>query len=95
MPTIVVHEETGMRYVLVGTGYAFFKDSRPSFFGGDLFPHEEEGEFPMASVTDESGKIHWFPTRELRVLQVDGMSLAEILKKAAAIPNQRVENVQV
>ena len=50
MPAIVVHKVTGKHYVLVGTGYSFFKDSRPSFMGGVLFPHQEEGESMCAAL---------------------------------------------
>lgn len=53
---------------LVGTGYSFFKDSRPSFLGGTLFPHEEEGELTYAAVSDEHGVISWVKTIELKVI---------------------------
>jgi len=46
MATIVVHKLTGQHYVLVGTGYSFFKDSRPSFLGGVLFPHRKKSAHP-------------------------------------------------
>jgi hypothetical protein len=80
MATIVVHKLTGQHYVLVGTGYSFFKDSRPSFLGGVLFPHQEEGEFMGAAISDEYGVISWVQTIELEVIEVDGIRIGEILK---------------
>lgn len=80
MATIVVHKDTGKYYALVGTGYSFFKDSRPSFLGGALFPHEEEGELMCAAISDEQGEISWVQTNELEVIEIDGVRIGEILK---------------
>jgi ribosomal protein S27AE len=80
MATIVAHKVTGQHYVLVGTGYSFYKDSRPSFLGGVLFPHQEEGEFRGAAISDEYGVISWVQTIELEVIEVDGIRIGEILK---------------
>ncbi len=77
---VVVHKNTDKHYILVGTGYSFFKDSRPSFLGGTLFPHEEEGELMCAAVCDEHGVISWIQTDELEVLEVDGIRVGEILR---------------
>jgi len=77
---IVLHEESGKYYVLVGTGYSFFKDSRPSFLGGSLFPHEEEGELKYAAISDEDGTISWVQTDEIKVIEINGVRIGEILK---------------
>ncbi|MDR3542076.1 MAG: hypothetical protein P4L69_14070 [Desulfosporosinus sp.] len=79
MATIVLHKNTGKYYVLVGTGYSFFKDSRPSFLGGALFPHQEEGEFMCASLCDEHGVISWVQTKEIKVIEINGIRIGEIL----------------
>ncbi len=79
MATIVLHKETGKRYVLIGTGLGAFKSTRPSFFGGNLFPNEEEGEIPVAAVSDENGEIIWIYTNELEVLEIDGKTIKELL----------------
>ncbi|MBS4021335.1 MAG: hypothetical protein KGZ79_02780 [Dethiobacter sp.] len=78
MATIVEHEGTGKRYVLVGTGFGAFKASRPSFFGGNLFSHEDEGQIPIAAVCDKKGIIRWFLTDELKVIAIDGESVESI-----------------
>lgn len=80
MPIVVLHKPTEKHYILVGTSYSYFKDSRPSAFGGTLFPHEEEGEFEMAAVCDENGKITWLESRELIVIGIDKFSPSEILQ---------------
>jgi hypothetical protein len=79
MAVIVRHEESKQVYVLVGTSYSYYKDSRPSFFGGDLFPHEEEGLFDQVAVADASGKIRWLPTGQVRVIEIDGKKVEDIL----------------
>ncbi len=78
MATIVVHERTGNRYALIGTGFGAFKASRPSFFGGNLFPHEEEGQVPIAAVCDKNGVIRWLLTDELKVIAINGESVDSI-----------------
>ena len=80
MATIVLFKITGKHHVLVGTGYSFFKDSRPSFFGGTLFPYEDEGEVMCAAICNEHGAISWVPTNELEVITVDGIEIREVLK---------------
>lgn len=79
MATVVRHKESRQVYVLIGTSYSFFKDSRPSFLGGALFPYEEEGVFNLAAVANKEGEIKWFATEELKVIEVDGRSMEEIL----------------
>lgn len=36
MAVIVKHRETGERYVLVGTGFAAYKPTKPNWFFGNL-----------------------------------------------------------
>lgn len=80
MAVIVRHEESKQVYVLVGTSYSYYKDSRPSFFGGDLFPHEEEGLFDQVAVADAAGRIRWLPTSQVKVIEVDGKKVEDILE---------------
>lgn len=81
MAIIVQHFETNKKFILLGTSYSHYKDSRPSFLGGNLFPHEEEGEYQLAAVCDEKGEIEWFSTSELTVIEVDGMAPNDVLRK--------------
>lgn len=78
---IVKHVSTAEHFILLGASYSFFKDSKSSFFGGDLFPHEEEGEFHMTAVSDGKGDIYWFSSNELVVVKVDGYSPKTILEE--------------
>lgn len=54
------HRKSNKVYVLIGTGYGAYKATTPSFLGDNLFPHDEEGEIPVATVTDEKGEIQRF-----------------------------------
>lgn len=80
MATIVLHKESGKKYILLGTSYSVYKDSQPSFMGGALFPHEEEGLFRMAALCDRSGEVQWISTDDIRVVEVDGRNLDELLE---------------
>ncbi|NBI30546.1 hypothetical protein [Chengkuizengella marina] len=77
MATIVLHKPSNKKYIFLGTGFGAYKSSRSSFLGGDLFPSEEEGEYPVASVSDEFGQVKWVYTEDLQVLKIDGKSLDE------------------
>jgi len=81
MAILVRNKSNNTLYFLVGTGFSFYKDSRPGAFGGNLFPHEEEGEFRMAAVCNEAGDIEWFPTDELKVIEIDGVKLSDLYTK--------------
>lgn len=81
MAVIIRHKESKQVYVLIGTSYSYYKDSRPSFFGGDLFPHEEEGLFDQVAAVDPSGKIRWFPTEHVQVIEIDGRKVEDILNE--------------
>lgn len=79
MAIIVKHLETQQYFALIGTGYGAYKATRPSLFGGSLIPHEEEGEIPVAAVCDKKGNIQWFYTKDLKVMEIDGVKTEEIL----------------
>lgn len=81
MAIVVLHIKHKKKYVLIGTGFGAYKSTRPSVLGGSLFPHEDMGEIPVAAVTDSKGKIHWFLTEDLQVIEIDGENPIEILKE--------------
>lgn len=81
MPIIVKHKKSNHHYILIGTSQSYYKDSMPSFFGGVLFPNEEEGEFKLAAICNDKGEIGWVPTAELIVVEVDKIKPMEILDK--------------
>lgn len=79
MATLVKNNTNGKYYYLLGTSYSFYKDTVPSFFGGNLFPNEDEGEAKIGAVCNEQGEIEWFPTEELKVVEVDGIKVSELI----------------
>lgn len=83
MAVVVRHLKNKKNYILLGTSYAYYKDTTPAFFGGMLFPNEEKGEFRVAALSDEKGEIFWACTTDLRVISVDDASPMEVLKKCS------------
>lgn len=81
MATIVKLKATDTKFILIGTGYGAYKATRPSFFGGNLVPHEDEGTIQVAAVTNETGNIYWIPTEKLEVVEIDGVGIVEIAAK--------------
>ncbi|WP_026894132.1 hypothetical protein [Clostridiisalibacter paucivorans] len=75
MTTLVTHIESQKNYILIGTGYGLYKSSRPGIFFGNLMPEEDEGQIAVAAVSDKEGNILWFPTNELRVIEIDGQKI--------------------
>ncbi len=74
MATIVRVKSTGNMGVLVGTGFGLFRTARPSMVWGNLSPIKEEGEAPVAAISDDAGIIHWAHTDDLEVISVGGVS---------------------
>lgn len=95
MAIIVCHKETNKRYMLLGTGLGAFKAVRPSLFGGNLIPHEEEGNIKMVSVCDIKGNINWFYSNNLRVLQVDGVNISEFSILNEDNKNQNEQDIEI
>lgn len=95
MAITVKHRHTGKYYIFLGASYSYFKDSRPSFLGGNLLPHEEEGTFMMASVTDKNGTIHFFPSKELKIIEIDGIKPDEVLSRLEDEENRGNSNFDV
>jgi hypothetical protein len=84
MATIVQHKQTGLRFVLIGSGFGARKAIMPSLFGGSLFPREEGQKIPVAAVSDALGNIMWLFTKDLQVVEVDGVRIADYFKKGQA-----------
>jgi len=78
MKVIVRHKSTQKNYILLGTGFGAYKAVRPSFFGGNLFPHEEEGTIATVAVCDKTGNIIWINSDDLQVIEIDGVDISEI-----------------
>jgi hypothetical protein len=82
MAILVRNKGNNNLYYLIGTGYSYYKDSRPSYIGGNLLPYTEEGESSLAAVCNMQGDIEWFPTDELRVIEIDGVKVGELHSSA-------------
>ncbi|HAS72558.1 MAG TPA: hypothetical protein DCS67_00265 [Clostridiales bacterium UBA8960] len=80
MAILVKHELTGVEYVMIGTGYSFYKDSIPSPLGGSFFPDVEEGEVKMVAVCDSVGTISWLSSDEVKVISIDGNCVSQLLE---------------
>jgi hypothetical protein len=78
MATIVRDIESGKVYVLIGTSYTYYKDSGPSFLSGDLFARNERV-FCLAALSDERGMMRWLPTEQLKVVEVNGVKVDDVL----------------
>lgn len=78
MAIIVQHKKTKKKLVLLGVGYGAYKSSRPGFFGGNLFPNEEEGSVKAVSVCDKEGNILWISSDMIKVIEVDGVKINEL-----------------
>lgn len=78
MSVIVKDKNTHKNYILLGTGFRVYKAVRPSFIGGNLFPHEEEGTIATVAVCDFKGDIIWIDSNDLQVVEIDGVKISEI-----------------
>jgi hypothetical protein len=79
MATIVTHLKEGGRFVVLGANYAKWKSARAHRFLGDMFPVEEGGAVRVLTVAGADGKIQFGNADEFRVLEVDGVAVAQLL----------------
>lgn len=73
MLVFVEHKETHEPFLLLGTGLGLYRSEN----GQKMFDKVKEGVHKMLAVCDKSGKIHWFPSKELVVVTVDGKEVAD------------------
>lgn len=75
MATLVTHQRTGERYILLGTGFGAYQSKKPNWLFGDLMADTEEGEYALVCVCDRDGRIGWLDSSEVTVESVDGQSV--------------------
>lgn len=80
MAIIVQHKENRKKYILLGTGFGAFKSTRPSYFGGSLFPKNEEGSFKIVAICDKNNEILWCESKYLEVISIDGKTPADLIE---------------
>lgn len=80
MSTIVLHKPTNRKYILIGTGYEKQNkvDNMEPLYGS-LHRSKIGQAMEMAALCDSSGQIRFFPSDELVVLEIDGVSPAQII----------------
>lgn len=78
MAIVVEHKKTYERFILLGAGLGMFKATRPSIFGGNLIPHEDEGIESIIAVCNNEGNIHFIDKKLLKVVEVDSISLDQL-----------------
>lgn len=91
MATIVQNTDNGSKYFLIGTGLGLYKATMPSFFGGNLFPKEEEGVVKSVVVCDSTGRIFFLESNKLKVIEIDGVPINEMGKKLMKTTEQSRE----
>lgn len=86
MATIVLHRESGLRYVLLGTGLRSFTPQSPVPVAHD----RQAGRTPQrpilitsVSVCNGEGEVLWFRSEEIVVVEIDGRSPAAALQPEA------------
>ncbi len=80
MVTIVKQITTNKNFILIGTGFAAYKTSKPSTFTANRVPTVDQGEFPMVAVCDENGTISWMKTDEIKIIEIDEALPLKILE---------------
>lgn len=75
---IVENINTYEKYILLGAGLGMFKATRPSYFGGNLFPHEEESMEQIVAVSNQAGDILFIDKNLVKIVEIDGMSLGDM-----------------
>ncbi len=76
MPTIVRHEPTQKRYLLLGPAYGYSKTNRTSAefdTGYATFEHK------LVAACDADGVIHWLNATETTIESIDGQTCREAL----------------
>ena len=78
MATIVRHNATGKNYCLLGTGFGAYQSKKPNMFLGNLKADVDEGQFAMACVCDNTGRVSWVQAEDITVVSVDGQEISSL-----------------
>ena len=93
MAIIVENINTFERYILVGAGLGMFKATRPSFFGGNLIPHEEESVEQIVAVCNNEGDIYFIDKKLLKVVEVDSIKLVDMQESFKS--DNKIEEIKI
>ena len=73
MLVFVEHVKTEEEFILLGTGLGIYRSEDRHKFSEKV----KEGVHKMLAVCDKSGKIYWYPSKELTVVTVDGKAVKD------------------
>lgn len=76
MAIIVKHNETGKHLALIGTGYGAFQSN-----GSAYYMSSHSGEMTMLACAFPDGRILWCDSKDVTVVEIDGMSPDKLLEK--------------
>jgi len=79
MTAIVEEIKTGERFVLLGTGFGAYQSMNKNLLFGEIISEVDKGQFAMVCVCNSEGKIGWFKSMEVKVINVDGRGPGELL----------------
>lgn len=79
MAIIAKLKSSGVRVIVVGTGYGAFESARASRLFGDLLPSYQSGRLGMVAVATKNGEISWCPTSEIEIVEIDGVAVDSLL----------------
>ncbi len=77
MATIVKHQRTGAKYILLGSGFGAYQSKKPNWFFGDMMADTSEGQYAMVCVCDKDGMIGWLESSQVVVESVDEKSVRD------------------
>ncbi len=75
VPVLLQHQETGARFLLIGTGYGLAANSRPRF---GVFRNVDKAQHKMVCVCDTNGEIDWLPSRSVRIISIAGVAPSSV-----------------
>jgi hypothetical protein len=79
MATIVQHRETGINYVLLGSGFGAYQSKKPNWLFGDMVADVDQGQHAMICVCDKAGQIGWLESSSVLVVGIDGHPVSNFL----------------
>ncbi len=70
MATIVKHNITNVKYILIGAGFGAYQSKGHSGVETGLITDAEEGTMELLCVCDSKGKIQWMDSENMTVFSV-------------------------
>jgi hypothetical protein len=80
MAIIAKLKSSGVRVIVVGTGYGAFESARASRIFGDLLPSYQSGRLGMVAVATKNGDLSWCPSNEIEIVEIDGVAVDALLQ---------------